>query len=192
MPRRLSSNMNFSTPIDELSLAALKRDCRRTQERVYRTFSPAAWNLAMRLSGCEAQAWDAVQAGFVRAFEKVSQLREANRFGAWLKRIIVNQVMDQHRKRFETLPEGGENDASESPNHDQRMDLERALEKLEPMDRQVVWLHDAEGFTHAEIAEFAGQTPSWSKTRLSRARARLRPFLDPGLSAVKSANGSSA
>ncbi len=170
--------MNFSEPIDEISLAALKRDCRRTQERVYRTFSPAAWTLALRLSGCEAQAWDAVQAGFVRAFEKVSQLREPSRFGAWLKRIIVNQVMDQHRQRFEALSEDNANEASESPNSDQRLDLERALSRLAPLDRTVVWLHDAEGFTHAEIAELAGQTLSWSKTRLSRARARLRPFLD--------------
>jgi len=183
--------MNFSTPIDELSLTALKRDCRRTQERVYRSYSTPAWNLALRLSGCEAQAWDAVQSGFVRAFEKVSQLRDANRFGAWLKRIIVNQVMDQHRRRFEALPEDGADQAAEAPRHGRTMDLERALERLDPLDRTVVWLHDVEGYTHAEIAELAGQTLSWSKTRLSRARARLRPCLDPGLSAVKAANGAS-
>jgi len=181
--------MNFSTPIDEISLAALKRDCRRTQERVYRSYSTPAWNLALRLSGCEAQAWDAVQSGFVRAFERVGQLREPERFGPWLKRIIVNQVMDQHRQRFEALPEGAEDEDFESPRHDQRMDLERALARLDPLDRTVVWLHDAEGYTHAEIAELAGQTPSWSKTRLSRSRARLRPFLEPGLSTVRTADG---
>jgi len=184
--------MNFSTPIDEVSLAALKRDCRHAQERVYRDFAPAAWTLALRLSGCEAQAWDAVQSGFVRAFEKADQLRDPERFGAWLKRIIVNQAMDQHRQRFETLPEGSGNDASEAPHHDQRMDLERALERLDPMDRSVVWLHDAEGYTHAEIAKLAGRTLSWSKTRLSRARARLRPFLDSGLRTVRAADGSGA
>jgi len=69
------------------------------------------------------------------------------------------------------------------------MDLERALARLDPLDRTVVWLHDAEGYTHAEIAELAGQTPSWSKTRLSRSRARLRPFLEPGLSTVRTADG---
>lgn len=184
--------MNFSTPIDEISLAALRRDCRRTQEHVYRTYSTAAWTLALRLSGCEAQAWDAVQAGFVQAFEKAPQLRNPERFGAWLKRIIVNQVMDQHRQRFEALPNGGQDADADASRHDQRMDLERALQQLDPLDRSVVWLHDVEGYTHAEIAELAGQTPSWSKTRLSRARARLRPFLDPGLSAVRTADGSCA
>jgi RNA polymerase sigma-70 factor (ECF subfamily) len=184
--------MNFSTPIDEVSLAALKRDCRRTQERVYRAYSTAAWTLALRLSGCESLAWDAVQAGFVRAFEKAPQLRDAERFGAWLKRIIFNQVMDQHRQRFETLADGDEDDGVESPRHAQCMDLERALARLDPLDRTVVWLHDAEGYTHAEIAELAGHTPSWSKTRLSRARARLRPFLDSEFSAARAADGSGA
>ncbi|AKS40663.1 RNA polymerase sigma factor [Wenzhouxiangella marina] len=182
--------MNFSTPLDEISLAALKKDCRRTQEKVYRTFAPAAWSLAVRLSGCEAQAWDAVQAGFVRAFERVRQLREPARFGAWLKRIIVNQVMDQHRQRFDALDDDEGPALSETPSHDEQLDLERALACLDPIDRSVVWLHDAEGMTHAEIAEMAGQTVSWSKSRLSRARARIRPLLDPGLRPARQVNAS--
>ena len=42
----------------------------------------------------------------------------------------------------------------------------------------MVWLHDVEGFTHREIAEFMGKTESFSKSQLSRAYQRLRPFLD--------------
>ncbi len=170
--------MNFSTPIDDISLAALKKDCRRTQEKVYRMFAPAAWTLAMRLSGCEAQAWDAVQAGFVRAFEHAGQLRQADRFGAWLKRIIVNQVMDLNRKRFDPLPDNDSGAATNQPFSHEVLDLEMALDRLDSMDRTVLWLHDAEGMTHAEIADLAGQTVSWSKSRLSRARARIRPFLE--------------
>ena len=170
--------MNLSAAIDEISLAALKRDCRRTQERVYRAFSPAAWTLAVRICGCEAQAWDAVQAGFVRAFEKVGQLRQPERFGPWLRRIIVNQVMDFHRQRFEALPDSLDQ-ADESPTSPaDEMDLEQALGRLDLADRSVLLLHDAEGLTHTEIAEMAGQTVSWSKSRLSRARARMRHFLD--------------
>lgn len=176
--------MDFSTPIDEVSLAALKRDCRRTQERVYRAYSGPAWTLAVRLSGCEARAWDAVQGGFVRAFERIGQLERADRFGAWLRRIIVNQVMDAGRRSFEPLPD---DDASSvrsiqagEPEHPEQLDLERALDALEPIDRIVLWLHDAEGLTHAEIAELAGMTVSWSKTRLSRARTRVRNLIEAG------------
>ena len=170
--------MDFSRPLDDLSLAALKRRCRRTQERVYRDYSGAAWTLGMRLSGCEARAWDAVQAGFVRAFERIGQLRDAAAFGPWLRRLIVNQVMDQHRSRFEALPADHEATAQTAAPED-GIDIEQALARLNPLDRAVLWLHDVEGLTHAEIAELAGQTPSWSKSRLSRTRARVRGWLEP-------------
>jgi len=170
--------MDFSTPLDDISLAALKKDCRRTQEKVYRMFSPAAWTLAVRLCGCDAQAWDAVQAGFVRAFERAGQVRQADRFGAWLKRIVINQVMDLNRHRFEPLPENDNALETTKPFNHEILDLEKALDRLESMDRTVLWLHDAEGMTHGEIADLVGQTVSWSKSRLSRARARISPTLE--------------
>jgi RNA polymerase sigma factor (sigma-70 family) len=61
------------------------------------------------------------------------------------------------------------------------MDLESALASLDDEDRAVVWLHDVEGYGHKEIGELFGRTESFSKTRLSRARARLRALLEsPG------------
>ena len=59
------------------------------------------------------------------------------------------------------------------------MDLEAALGVLNAQDRAVVWLHDVEGYNHKEIAELFGKTESFSKTRLSRARGRLRDLLQP-------------
>lgn len=170
--------MDFSTPIDDLTLAALKRDCRRTRETVYRTFSRPAWTLAVRLSGCEATAWDAVHNGFVKAFEKIAQLERADRFGPWLRRIVVNQVMDAGRRRMDALPDHLE-PGEDAPDHAGTMDLARVLDKLDPLDRAVLWLHDAEGLTHGEIADALDQSVPWSKTRLSRARARARHLLHP-------------
>ena len=59
-----------------------------------------------------------------------------------------------------------------------RSDLERALATLPPLTRSVVWLHDVEGYTHGEIAAMLGGTPSFSKSQLARAHARLRELLD--------------
>ena len=177
--------MSFSRPIDDLALAALKRRCRRTQERVYRDYSRPAWTLALRLSGCEARAWDAVQQAFVLAFERIGQLRDAKQFGFWLRRILVNQVMDQHR-RGSTEAEEIETVAAVR-DHDTALDLERALASLDELDRQVVWLHDGEGMKHAEIAELSGQTVSWSKSRLARAREKLRNQLTVGEVPARSA-----
>jgi RNA polymerase sigma-70 factor (ECF subfamily) len=58
------------------------------------------------------------------------------------------------------------------------MDLESALSTLDGEDRAVVWLHDVEGYKHKEIAGLFGKTESFSKTRLSRARTKLRAALE--------------
>lgn len=57
------------------------------------------------------------------------------------------------------------------------MDLSRALGLLGDEDRTVVWLHDVEGYQHEEIAQMFGKTESFSKTRLNRARAKLRHLM---------------
>jgi len=168
----------FAQPLDAVRLKRLHRRCRRTQEEVYRTYAQAAWNLALRLTGCESSAWDAVQEGFIRAFDKTDQLRDGNAFGPWLRRIIVNQVMDQHRVRKRDDAETGVGEASDATDvHATRLDLEKALARLDRTDRMVLWLHDAEGMTHAEIAGLAGRTRSWSKSRLMRARQRIKTML---------------
>ena len=68
------------------------------------------------------------------------------------------------------------------------MDLESALAVLGAEDRTIVWLHDVEGYNHREIADLFGKTESFSKTRLSRARSKLRDLLDAGKSSEPSRN----
>ena len=65
------------------------------------------------------------------------------------------------------------------------MDLDSALAMLGQEDRSVVWLHDVEGYNHKEIADLFGKTESFSKTRLSRARAKLREMLEPPMNQEK-------
>lgn len=167
----------FNQPLDALCLKRLARQCRRTQEQVYRSFVDPAWTLAVRLTGCEAGAWDAVQEGFVRAFRQAGQLRDGSAFGFWLRRIIVNQAMDVHRVRGRESAEEPRESSSSAPDP-AWIDLETELARLDPVDRMVLWLHDAEGMTHEEIASLADKTVSWSKTRLSRTRARVRAALN--------------
>ncbi len=61
----------------------------------------------------------------------------------------------------------------------EQLELERALARLADTPRLVVWLHDVEGFTHAEIGRLFGRTPSFSKSQLARAHQRLRELLEP-------------
>jgi len=54
------------------------------------------------------------------------------------------------------------------------------LNELPDLSRSIVWLHDVEGYTHAEIARLYGRTASFSKSQLARAHAALREALEPG------------
>jgi RNA polymerase sigma-70 factor (ECF subfamily) len=58
------------------------------------------------------------------------------------------------------------------------MALERALDCVPDVARAVVWLHDVEGYTHAEIGRLMGRTTSFSKSQLARAHERLRALLE--------------
>ncbi len=60
------------------------------------------------------------------------------------------------------------------------MDLERAIASLPDGHREVLVLHDLEGYTHEEIAARLGIVPGTSKSQLSRARASLRAWMAPG------------
>jgi DNA-directed RNA polymerase specialized sigma24 family protein len=64
------------------------------------------------------------------------------------------------------------------------IDLDRALTKLSPVTRTVVWLYDVEGWSHEEIAQAFGRTVSFSKSQLARGHARLRAELQPPMTAA--------
>lgn len=169
------------TGLDELALKRLGTGCRRTQEQVYRAHADAVWTLARRLTGCDAGAWDVVQDVFVRAFGEIGTLRDPGAFRGWLRRIVAHRAMDHHRQQTRRMEASGEApEQRQAPPDPAWLDLERALDALDATDRMVLWLHDAEGMTHEEIADLAGFTRSWSKSRLVRARSRMQALLESG------------
>ena len=62
-----------------------------------------------------------------------------------------------------------------------RIDLDAAIKALPPGFREVLVLHDVEGFTHEEIATMLGLVPGTSKSQLARARRRVRELLESGI-----------
>jgi RNA polymerase sigma factor (sigma-70 family) len=171
----------FDIDLDELTLAGAKRGDMRACEKIYRKFHTQAYSVAMRICNNRELAQDVTQEAFITAFKRMHQFRGDSPFWGWLRRVVVNHAISALRK----LPR---HDAVEledymtPSNGDQNrlghcMDLEQALAQLSDEDRMVVWLHDVEGYKHREIAKLAGKTESYSKTRLNRARARLRTLI---------------
>lgn len=159
--------------------------------RLYRAHTPALYALAMRLTGGRrADSEELVQEAWVRAVERIDRFGRRSRFRTWLSGILVNCYRELVRSRIRgprSLEEAGVEAAAERhavarkhPNRAEPADVERAIAGLADGYREVLILHDLNGFTHQEIADLLGIAVGTAKSQLARGRARLRQRLEPG------------
>ena len=171
----------FDTDLDELTLERARRGDMHACEKIYRRFQQPAYTVAIRICNNRELAQDVTQEAFITAFKCIQQYRGDAPFWGWLKRVLVNHAISALRKlpRHDAveLEEYMTPRAGDQERIGHSMDLEQALTQLSDEDRLVVWLHDVEGYKHREIARLAGKTESYSKTRLNRARTRLRMLI---------------
>jgi RNA polymerase sigma-70 factor (ECF subfamily) len=173
----------FDITLDELTLARARRGDVAACEIIFRLFNGPAYALAFRVCHCPQLAQDVTQEAFINAFRRLGQFRGDAPFWGWLRRVVVNQAISTMRQQprgvLVELEEYHSQQIPLAPSCDLALDLEAALAKLNYEDRTIVWLHDVEGYGHKDIARLFGMTESFSKTRLSRARAALRKLIDP-------------
>ena len=146
------------------------------------------YNLALRMLGSVAAAEDAAQETFLAAFRNIGNYRGGS-FRGWLFRIATNACYDQMRaaKRHagaslealleDTTWEPRSKDASpedQAMNAELAAEIARAFDALSPDHRAVLALADVEGFSYEEVAQAVGCSVGAVKSRLSRARARVR------------------
>ena len=176
----------FEIELDEVTLARAKRGDVDACGRIFRDFHQPAWAVAMRLCKCRETAHEITQEAFITAFSRLTQFRGDAPFWGWMRRVVINHAISHMRRSPKLAPvELEEHHAVEEAQQERvghSMDMEAALASLDEDDRQVVWLHDVEGYSHTEIAQMYGLTESFSKTRLSRARAKLRDWMQSGQS----------
>lgn len=149
---------------------------------LYERHAPRVYAVVRRLADDDATAEDWAQDAWVQAIRALPGFRGAAQFSTWLHRIAINSALQGRRRRERrtrheeplppTLPVGEPNEPTLL-----RIRLERALRELPKGMRQVLVLHDVEGYTHEEIAAMLGVTPGTSKSQLFKARARMRALL---------------
>ena len=165
----------------DILLARAKRGDLGAVETLFREHSGRIYSLARRIVRTPEDAEDIVQETFVEAARGISGYRGEGPFGAWIHKVAASKaLMHLRRNRLmgprEELSEGVLPVSGPVP-ISERLDIEAALGRLPASTRAVVWLHDVEGYTHEEIASMTGLTPSYSKSKLARAHARLKELL---------------
>jgi RNA polymerase sigma-70 factor (ECF subfamily) len=152
------------------------------------------YNAAYRIMGDNDSAADATQEAFIAAYRAIGSYRGGS-FRAWLMRIVTNACYDELRRRkrrpssslealFVADAAPGEvlvNGVEGPEAYAQRQDLNRALhvglQALVPEQRVVLVLSDVQGYNYQEIAEIIGVSLGTVKSRLSRARSKMRDFM---------------
>jgi len=141
---------------------------------LYRRYSPAVYGLLCRLLGPHrAEATDLLQDTWIRAAARLGAFRGESHVRTWLMGIALNCYREWRRRHNRTdsveLIEVGADATDERDG-----DIRRVLAGLPDIFREVLVLHDVEGYTHDEIATLIGIEPGTSKSRLSRAREQFR------------------
>lgn len=161
-------------------LRALAGDAASFQELVLR--HQARIRSLIRRSLGEGAADDIAQEVFLKAWRKLPYLRDADAFGAWVRRIAVNAIVDRVRTGPDleaALPDDISEASASHASADVRLDLRAALERLTPGQRLCVLLVHGEGLTHREAAEETGMPIGTVKSHLARGSLLLRQWLSP-------------
>ena len=182
---------------NDISIEALRSGDKHEFARMVDTYSGPLHRLALKMLGSERDAEDVLQNTFLKAFQHIREFEGRSKLSTWLYRIASNEALMMVRKR---RPESNFTDTVQEQDEDQTLDpvqftdwcclpeaeflssesrtaLDRAVQRLPETLRIVFVLRDIEGLSIQETSQALGLSETAVKTRLLRARLRLREEL---------------
>ena len=156
-------------------------------EALVRRHYRAAYAVALAILGNGMDAEDVCQDTFVKVLDKLDDCRQAEKFVAWLLQIVRNHARNyRDYRRVRTAQPLDTISVASSLKSDRDAEraelrgvLEEALDELSEVQREVVLLHDLEGWKHREIGETLGLSEGAARQHLFAARRKLRELLGP-------------
>lgn len=157
-------------------------------------YKDMAYNLCYNITGDHDEAMDCAQDSFIKAYRNLHRFEFRSAFSTWLYTICVNTCRNRltsswNRKRVHVNDLVLENfkDCSPDPEDElirteRELIVRRAIEKLPEEERVLVVLRDMEGRSYTEVSEITGIVQGTVKSRLARARHRLRGLLEGEMS----------
>jgi RNA polymerase sigma-70 factor (ECF subfamily) len=188
----LEDRVTSSTPAEEQIIARAMAGDLAAFNQLVLAYQNLAYSVAYRTLQDDAAA-DVVQESFIKAYRGIGAFQGGS-FKSWIIRIVANTCYDllrsRQRRLTDSLDDLGEDDdyaphlidpAGNPHAHVERMELnaliERSFQTLSPDQRLVLTLCDVHGYAYDEIAEMTGVPMGTVKSRINRARARVRDYL---------------
>lgn len=178
-----STNQNIE------QLLVLCKSCnQRAQLEVYNRYNKAMYNTALRIVKDSYKAEDIMQESFLTAFTKLETLEDSKLFGAWLKRIVVNNSIAHYNKTIkqnevplEPIMYKVESDngiEEHSQNNEKVKQIINVMKTLKPNYSLGLTLHLIEGYDYEEICDIMDISYANCRTMISRAKESLRKKLE--------------
>ena len=173
-------------PSDAELLARVGEHDRQAFEVLYGRYVRPVFSLALRRLGDRGHAEDAVQEAFAAIWRSASTYRpERGAAGGWLYTVARNAIVDRLRRNgpatdaeLPELPSGEPSPEQQAEDSDVSWRVHRALEELEPREREVIELAYWSGMSQSEVAEYLGLPLGTVKTRTRSGLARLATVLE--------------
>ena len=188
--------MNEGAKPETFSLQALRSGDRVEYARMVETYSGTIYRLALKMLNNPQDAEDILQETFIKAFRGLEGFDGRSSLSTWLYRIATNEALMQLRKKrldMVSIDEPMETQEGEQEPRqivdwccipedelltaESRAYLDKAIDSLPETLKVVFLLRDIEGLSTQEVTEVLGLSETAVKTRLSRARMRLREEL---------------
>lgn len=181
-----------SEDIRQIELKSIIEGCLRnehkSQYQLYQMFYSTMTSVCMRYCKDREEANDMVQEGFIKVFKNLTRYEFKGSFEGWMRRIFVNNAIDNIRRKKKDHLLLGEDEKMDSFAEfdldplvkDEELDpkiVMDAIQKLTPAYKAVFSLYVIEEYSHKEIAEMLNISVGTSKSNLAKAKQNLRKFL---------------
>lgn len=155
-------------------------------EKLYLTYQHSIYNLAYRMCGEHNEAEDLSSDIFLALLIKIKKFKFRSHFSAWFYKLATNLCLDRIRRKkkfsFQSLDEVKEQTLTQQgfpcdfdpAKEDLERSVQSALNSLPQKQRMCIILRDVEGFSYRRISEILGISEGTVRSRLSRARERMR------------------
>ncbi|WP_428742338.1 RNA polymerase sigma factor [Tenacibaculum sp.] len=178
--------MKSTKQIHQPVIDACKNNDAKAQMQLYDLYCDAMYTVALRYVKDSFTAEDVMQEAFIKAFKSMDSYKEEVTFGAWLKRIVINQSIDYlKKKKLELVSINEETTTWVDDDHDNwnvastisYQDIVNCIQQLKEKYRIVLTLFLLEGYDHGEISQILGISEVSSRTHLLRGKKQVQEQL---------------
>lgn len=162
-----------------------KQHDQQAQCEVYRLYYKAMYNTALKVVHDEHKAEDIMQEAFLKAFSKIHTYNNTSSFGAWLKRIVINESINEIRKQKPeyssddmSFHEGQTESIQESYSDLSIQKVKKGMNALSERYKTVLNLVLLEGYDHREVAQIMNVSYNNTRVLYTRAKQKLKTIIN--------------